>query len=157
VDRFVRGADDGHDRAGAVEGRVQAAVRVVPRQGEVIFAAAVPAVAGRDDLAGAVDGNAVDFFLREPDGGRDDAGAVEGGVQAAVCVVACQGEPVVAAIVGRVAGGDDLAGAVDGHAPDLVLHRPNGGRDDAATEGRVQAAVHVVPRQGKVEFAAVAG
>src|SRR4051812_14428471 len=95
--RFVRGADGGHDLAVAVEGRVQAAVRVVPRQGEVVFAAAVPAVAGRDNLAVAVDGYSVDLVLRRPDGGRDDAVAVEGRVQAAVCVIARQGEVVVAA------------------------------------------------------------
>lgn len=61
-------------------------------------------------------------------------------------------------VVPRVAGDDDLAVGLDGDGADEVVAAGEVGQDDAAgTEGGVQRAVGIVPRQGEVFVAGAVG
>src|SRR5439155_71806 len=80
----IRGRADGggHD-AGAVETSVEAAILVVAHHGEVLIASA-DGITGHDDLAAAVDGDAIGEIIAGADGGGHDAADTEGTVESAI-------------------------------------------------------------------------
>ena len=139
--------------AGGAEAGVEAAVGVVPRQGEV-GAGAGEGFARHDDLAVGLHRHAVGSVAAAGEVGDDLAGAggAEGGVEAAVGVVPRQGEVGAGAGEG-FARHDDLAVGLHRHAPGRVAAAGEVGDDLAGAGGAeagVEAAVGVVPRQGEV-------
>src|SRR5947209_4174574 len=81
--------------------------------------------------------------------GGDLAAGTEGGVQAAVLVVAGNGDLAATTVI-AVAGNDNLTVAVDDHADSLIIRSVEGGGELAAgAEGGVQATVLIKAGQRK--------
>ena len=139
------------DPAAATEGRVQAAIRVITRQGEVKISAGI-CIPRYHQLAISLDGEGAGLgrVAREVSG--DPAVAVEGGVQTAVGVVACQGEIKLSA-GRRIPCYHQLTVSLDGEGEDLLRAAGEVGGDPAvAVKGGVQAAIGVIARQGEVKI-----
>lgn len=145
----------GRDQAVAVEARVQAAVRVVTRRGDVAVGTGGPRPElPRDDdlpvpgLDRAVDGHAASAGK----GGQHPSVAIEVGIGAAIDREAHHGELLRTRGAG-LPGEDDLAVRLQGYGPgaiDLVRPADVQGGDPPTPEPRVQGPVGVEARYGEV-------
>src|SRR5207249_7286801 len=105
--RLVQAAQVGRDLAACAEGGIEAAVDRVTGQGQIRLAAGEVG-ADRDELAVRLQGKTMNV-VELAEVGRDDAGAVKGGIEGPVAVVAHEDEAEAAAAGGGVASRDDLA------------------------------------------------
>src|SRR5262249_46684388 len=115
VGAIIQGANGSRQHAGPAKGGVETPVGVIADESEVVGAPDV-AIAGDDDLAVAVDGDASGHVIAGTDVGGYLSCSVKGGVETAVGVVPDHGKIIVGCRAGARAGNDDLAVAVDGHA-----------------------------------------
>ena len=153
-DRFVT-AEVGGDHACGAEAAVQCAVIVETDEGHVVVGEAT--VAAHDDPAARLHGHILGDVPLGADRGGELAVAAEGGVQAAVAVVADDAEILLAANDGR-ADLDDAAGGIQRQPQAFVdrarqVHRLLA----VAAEGVVEAAVGQVAGHGEVGGAGAGG
>ncbi len=140
--------------AGTVEASIQCTGGIVAHQGNLVESAAY-AIPRQQYLAIALRGDVVGNIIPGADGGGHLAASTEGGIQAAIAVVAHQGEIKIGA-VGTVARQQYLAIVLQRQAVAHVMGGANAGSDDAGTaEGGIQRTVCVIPRQYKVVIGAI--
>ena len=144
----------GDHLATAAEAGIQAAIWVVAHQGEIaeVVIVASVGVPGGDELTVWLQEQGVGFIPVAEEIGGELAIAVEGGIQAAIGVVARQGEiPIYVLLSVTHTGDDQLAIRLHDQGIGLILFAEEvGGHLAIAVEGCVQAAIGVVARQGKI-------
>src|SRR5438874_2152532 len=92
---------DGGDPAVTVEGGVQAAVRVIARQGKIRIGKTGSCIPRHYQLAIGLDEEGEDLIRVAGEVGGDPAAAAKGGVQAAVRVIARQGKVILSKSAGK--------------------------------------------------------
>ena len=120
VGLVVRGAEVGGDLPITSKGRIEAAVAVIAGQCKVPGAARLGRTTRHHDLAIRLDGDAPGLVVRAGEVGGDLPINIEGRVQAAVAVVAGQGEVIGAEAIARTTRHHDLAIGLDGDAVGIV-------------------------------------
>ena len=145
----MAGADRRRHRPAGAEAGVQAAVRIVADEGEV-HVASIMAVPGYHDLAVGLQGDAMPLIGGRADRRRYRPAGAEAGVQAAVRIVADEGEIIVGSII-AITGHHDLAVGLQDDVATLIDARAERRRHLAAgAEGSVQGAVRVVANEGEI-------
>ncbi len=136
---IMAAADSGGEQAIAAEGGVQTAIGIVARQGEIVVTASF-SIPGDHDPAIGLHRHGMGIIIVAAEIGGEQAIAAEGGVQAAIGVVAHQGEIVVTVSVSSP-GGHNLAIGLQGNSKSSIIATAESGDDQAvAAEGSVQAA-----------------
>ncbi len=119
------------------EGRIEAAIGVIPRQGEVCIADKWTGGARYDDLAIGLKGEG------PPGGRRHLPAAAKGWIEAAIWVISRQGR----------SRHDDLAVGLQGQSKGLINTAEVGGHLAVDAEGRIEATIRVVACEREVTVA----
>ena len=141
----------------AVEAPIQAAIGIVARQGKVIVAAVIGET-NDNDLAICLHSHGPAHIIQAIEVSGEQAAGAKSAIQAAIGVVARQGEIIAIAAVGvRLPSHNDSAICLQGNGITIIIAAEVSDHEAAGAKTGVQAAVIVVARQGKVLASAAGG